>query len=584
MKKITFILLLSSFFCRLSSQEIVISGWQESDIEYTLEQTIYVPEGVTRISVSLVQPQDFSSLTYHQKVINSIVKFSTEPPRKEQDLDQFGNSIQRFHWDNPPEIIKFSAVLKTKNSVKLSELKDQSTFPVETQPSELKWFLESSDLIQVDDPSIIKKATEITRECHGEIEAIRAVLHFVVDHMHYTLIPKQYDALYALQTGQGNCQNYSHLSAALLRAVGIPVRIINGVTVNKNYTVPVDQSEFSFEMAEGRHSWIEAYLSDFGWLPFDAQQTEFFVSNRYLRIEFGRDNNETIQDGLVKWTHTNGAQQAVPRLEEIISSNFLEDRFEFTAEAKLRNIRKLLLTPPFSIETSPLALDQFDVENEKEDKISKKDTMASPEDLNTIDYTKLHYSVPMQFGNLDFPRNFDFLSAKFQEADLLTGTGEIRRNFMVETAEYITGKKQFAQMFILDQPILLKDISLALHSFGGEGVVWIDISDDQAGKPSQNAFSSEKRRMTFQNTSTGYDWVNFNFGHQDLLLTPGKYWISLNFSGSPIVNWFYSYGKPVGPVEGTRSRKWGSRDWGNILSFEFNYQITGLASTGIKKD
>ena len=120
-----------------------------------------------------------------------------------------------------------------------------------------------------------------------------------------------------------------------------------------------------------------------------------------------------------------------------------------------------------------------------------------------------------------------------------------------------------------------------MHSFGGEGAVWIEISDDHEGKPSPNAYPSQKKLMTFQNTKKGYDWVMFGFGHQDLLLTPGKYWITLNFSGSPIINWFYSYGKPVGPVEGTRSRKFGGRDWGSILSFEFNYQINGLTSTEV---
>ena len=174
MNKIIFILVISSFFYGLSSQEIVISGWQESDIEYTLEQTIYVPDGITQISVSLVEPKNFTSLTYHQEVINSTVKLNPEPPRKERETDKIGNSVNRFHWDDPPDIIKFSAVLKTRNSVKLNELKDQSTFPVKNTPSKLQFYLESSDQIQASDPIIIKKANEITRECRSEIEAVRA--------------------------------------------------------------------------------------------------------------------------------------------------------------------------------------------------------------------------------------------------------------------------------------------------------------------------------------------------------------------------------------------------------------------------
>jgi hypothetical protein len=583
MKNSLLILLILTIFSVLSSQELVISGWQESNIEYTLEQTLYIPEGISRITVSIVQPQDFSSLTYQQKVLSNTIEFKPDPTATERESDELGNVVHRFRWESPPEMIWFSSVLNTKNSVKLSELTDQSTFPAENRSTEFPWALESSDLIQANDPSIIEKAREITADCRSEFEAVRAVLHFVVDHLQYTLIPKQYDALYALQSGQGNCQNYSHLSAALLREVDIPVRIVNGVTMKKSYTVPVDQSEFSFEMAEGRHSWVEVYLADFGWLPFDAQQTEFFVSNRYVRIEFGRDNNETIQDGLVRWTGIRGDGKAIPRLEEAISSDFLEDRFEFRAENRLRNIRKLLLTPPIRSDATLLASEEPAGPEDVKEELPEKEISRPPDDLGPIDYTKLKYSEPIQLGNLEFPKNYDFLASKFQEAQLTDGSGEIRRNFMVETAEYVTGKQQFAQMFVLDKPVFLRDISLALHCFGGEGPVWIDIADDDEGQPSEDTYASRKIAMSYQDASKGYDWVVFSFDHQDLLLTPGRYWMILNFEGSPIINWFYSYGKPVGPVEGTRSRKWGSREWGNILSFEFNYRVNGLTSTGIEE-
>jgi hypothetical protein len=60
------------------------------------------------------------------------------------------------------------------------------------------------------------------------------------------------------------------------------------------------------------------------------------------------------------------------------------------------------------------------------------------------------------------------------------------------------------------------------------------------------------------------------------VLMPGSYWIALGFTGSPIVNWFYTYGKPVGPVEGTRYKGVYQADWSNALSYEFNYRVVGL--------
>jgi len=75
-------------------------------------------------------------------------------------------------------------------------------------------------------------------------------------------------------------------------------------------------------MGQGRHSWIEVWFSDLGWVPFDPQQTELFVSNRYIRIEIGIDNNETINDGLLRWTQISGTK-GKPRLQESISAAFV---------------------------------------------------------------------------------------------------------------------------------------------------------------------------------------------------------------------------------------------------------------------
>jgi hypothetical protein len=74
----------------------------------------------------------------------------------------------------------------------------------------------------------------------------------------------------------------------------------------------------------------------------------------------------------------------------------------------------------------------------------------------------------------------------------------------------------------------------------------------------------------------GYRWVDFDFAKENLDLMPGSYWIALGFTGSPIVNWFYTYGKPVGPVYGTRYKGVFDSDWSGALSYEFNYRIAGL--------
>jgi len=571
MKIIYMLLTLPLIFSVIVAQELVISGDQESIIAYSVEQKIELPENIKNIRVSFVEPQNFQSETYIQEIQSVDVKPNPAPGKKEKMTDTYGNVIHHYYWENYPTSVLFKILIQAKNTVKLEKIHSEAAFPLENLSPEFAPFLETTDLVQAQNLKIIQHARELAGDNDLEIEVVQNILRFIVDHLRYDLLPERYDALYALETKRGNCQNYSHLAAAYLRALSIPVRIVNGLTFKKNYSIPVEESEYSFDMAEGRHSWIEVYFPDLGWLPFDAQQTEFFVSNRYLRIEVGKDNDETIQDGLVRWTSGVESGGGVPRLEEMIGSKFLADRFSFVAKEKVPSTRKLLLTPPIEAERVTYAVREIP---EIPDSVSEEN-LRDKQIPDRTNYPKLTYERSFESGNLNFPEQFDFLAAHFVDENAV----QIKRQFMVETAEYVTGKEQYTQMFVLQEPVLLKNISLALHIFGGEGLIWVELSEDKGGQPSGQNFPSKKRPVRGMGGAMGYNWVDFDFSEAGLILSPGKYWITLNYSGTPIVNWFYSYGKPVGPVDGTRIRNFEEANWGKILNFEFNYRVQGLGTS-----
>ena len=59
------------------------------------------------------------------------------------------------------------------------------------------------------------------------------------------------------------------------------------------------------------------WFPDQGWVPYDPQNMQFFVSNRFVRIEAGVDNNETKNDGLIRWVQSSEARTK-PKLQETI--------------------------------------------------------------------------------------------------------------------------------------------------------------------------------------------------------------------------------------------------------------------------
>lgn len=76
------------------------------------------------------------------------------------------------------------------------------------------------------------------------------------------------DGLSVLRRGRGRCSGRANLTVGMLRAVGIPARVVHGVVFDGNRA--------------RWHRWGEAWLGPLGWLPFDPGTGAGVVSVRYL--------------------------------------------------------------------------------------------------------------------------------------------------------------------------------------------------------------------------------------------------------------------------------------------------------------
>lgn len=539
------------------SENYLLNGGQKSTIKYKLTQKIEPTDGIVTVDLTFVTPESFSSPTYNQQISNFDIQFSLKPAQKKEWKDQRSNRITKYSWENPKSAFNVSISFIAQNNVTLEPVATQAPFPP-TVSNDLKPYLKSTKLVPLNHPKITQKAKEITQNSKTQFDAVQKILSWIIDHTHYVLQPEEYGALYSINSGKGNCQNYSHLAAALMRSVNIPVRIVNGVTLKQPYDVKIKNQVMTLNMAEGRHSWIEVYFPDLGWMPFDPQQSQLFVSNRFIRVEVGIDNDETINDGLVRWTRNKGSN-AMVSFQEFIESSFTSDIVNIEGEKLAYGPRKLLLHP--AVKADYVAVKAPEIKPKKQ---------YIPEEL-----LKLKFSQPYIYGNLDFPEGVNFIFVREVGQSKDSGTQQLKKNFLVETAEYVTSKYQFGQTFILDKPIKLQNIGLALQKFGGSGSLWLELREDNNGAPGPVAAKSKLIDLKQITSKPGYYWLDFDFTSEGLLLTPDQYWITLGFSGSPIVNWFYSYGKPVGPIDGTRYKSLYANVWTKSLGYEFNYRVVG---------
>jgi len=541
------------------AENYTVKGDMGSSIRYELQEQVTAGGGIQKMVLSFVVPQSFQSPTSSQEIKEFGLAFSPEPQDKKNTTDGRGNQIIVATWIKPPDVIDVRLFCNARSETKLPALSTQDPFPLVTVKPELMDYLKPTEQVQSNNPRIRELASQLTSNVKTEFDAVQRVIAWIVDHVHYVTPPAKYDAVYSLESGKGNCQNFSHLTAALLRAVGIPVRIINGVTFNQPFDIAWQKGTLTFKMGQGRHSWVEVWFPELGWVPFDPQNTMLFVSTRYLRIEVGVDNNETKNDGLLRWAQVKDAER--PKLQESIAGNFNSDKVNVKGDRQTYGPKNLLLSPFVKAEFK---------------QIEVPPPPPPPPPITEEEKKELRYEVPFVFGNLEFPENIDFAFPRVTKAAGVNQF-EMSRNFLVETAEYVTTNlTQYAQVVVLRKPVRLQKVALALHKFGGDGLLWLDIFQDDQGKPGQPITTSDFVNLDQLSLKPGYRWSDFDFSRDNPILMPGSYWIALGFTGSPIVNWFYTYGKPVGPVDGTRYKSVFQQNWSGAMNYEFNYRVSGL--------
>src|SRR5690606_1388476 len=159
------------------------------------------------------------------------------------------------------------------------------TLPLTIADPEIRRYLGSTPMAQSDDSMIVGKAKQIV---DGERNAMRAAERIV--EAVYIGIDKQAGvrgsatATEVLQNGAGDCTEHAVLVVALMRAAGIPARVVDGIVLASD----IDGSGMA-----GYHAWAEIWLGR--WIGGDATVNETGTSARYL--QFGVDEPGVISSG-----------------------------------------------------------------------------------------------------------------------------------------------------------------------------------------------------------------------------------------------------------------------------------------------
>jgi transglutaminase-like putative cysteine protease len=120
------------------------------------------------------------------------------------------------------------------------------------------------------DPRTIELARQITGPFATSYEKVRALESHLQTNYGYTLdmppaLPDDPIAYFLFESRSGHCEFFASSMAVMLRAVGIPARLVNGFLqgqyneISGQYTV----------RASDAHTWVEVYFPEHGWVSFD---------------------------------------------------------------------------------------------------------------------------------------------------------------------------------------------------------------------------------------------------------------------------------------------------------------------------
>lgn len=226
---------------------------------------------------------------------------TTPPTRSYRYVDYWGTAVTAFDLHAPHTELKIvsSAVVETGdagrpvNGASWADLR--STEVLDRFAEYLEW------------TRYVPRNTELAglarslRKGRTPVEAVLAVSEWVHDKLTYQAgtTGVHSSAVDAWEAREGVCQDYAHLTLAMLRAIGIPSRYVSG------YLHPKPNARVGETVRGESHAWIEAWTG--GWWGFDPTN-DVETGPRHIWVAMARDYADVSP---LKGTYSGGAASAI---------------------------------------------------------------------------------------------------------------------------------------------------------------------------------------------------------------------------------------------------------------------------------
>lgn len=204
------------------------------------------------------------------------VPFNDSVQRITQHTTQYVYSDEIGEYFKAAQPTTYSAIIEV-NVSKISITKD-AVIPLNISNK----YTAPTEKIQSNDAEIKTKALEITFNAKTELEAVAGIVKWVYENIEY-IESNETEVLSAkqvLEKKQGMCGDFSMLTAALLRSIGIPTKYVKGEIFTGTKFTP--------------HAWLEVYVPESGWIPIDPTNGELMANAGRIKFMEGADPKNLV--------------------------------------------------------------------------------------------------------------------------------------------------------------------------------------------------------------------------------------------------------------------------------------------------
>lgn len=239
-----------------------LQGFKKFKYKYTF--TFNFSDEVTNFNFKASLPATENEVQYISEE-----KFPTIKPEGIYNIDGNRYAIFKIAKINQPSItmvVEGTALTRT-NDIYTVKRTPRNIF----QEPNIQRYLKSEKFIESDDSYVRAVASQISGTTEEEI--IENVFNYLHDNNFKYVIYEDRGARQTLISRQGKCTDYAALMTALLRAKGIPARVVTGIMTSQS-------------ISSSGHAWVEAYMRNYGWVILEPTSasllSDFDSSGNFL--------------------------------------------------------------------------------------------------------------------------------------------------------------------------------------------------------------------------------------------------------------------------------------------------------------